>query len=88
MTPGQRWITRSGAVIEITERRDTGLVMRGMDLRPLGPAMMLICRFVRYADGDPLTDEPPRTFALYDDGTYTSIPHALDLVTLVLEVAA
>lgn len=89
MIVGQRWLTRSGAVVEIIERRDTGLVMRGLDCRPLGPAMMLICRLVRYVDGhEPLTDEPPQQFALFDDGTYTSRPHALDLMTPVQAVAA
>lgn len=80
MMVGQRWLTRSGAVIEIIERRDAGLVMRGLDMRPLGPAWMLICRYVE--------PEPARQFALHDDGTYTSIPHALDLMTQVLELAA
>ena len=88
MIAGQRWLTRSGAVVEIVERRDTGLTKydrMGVHSR----AILLICRFVQYAGAEPLTDEPPRQFALHEDGYYCGHKdHALDLVMMVQQVAA
>ncbi len=89
MKAGQRWITRSGAVVEIIERRDTGLIRYDLQWKPYGKAYMLICRLVRYVDGrEPLTDEPPTIFGLHDDGRYGSGENALDLVRMVEKVAA
>ena len=89
MTPGQRWLTRSGAVVEIVERRDTGLVTHDLEWKPTGKAYMLICKFIRYVDGvDPLTDEPPTIFGLHDDGCYGAREHPLDLMRLCQQVAA
>jgi hypothetical protein len=87
MTPGQRYLTRSGAVVEIIERRDTGLTKcdrMGVKSR----AYLLIVQIVTCADGTPAVTDAPRQYALHDDGNYCGQDHALDLVQRVMERAA
>ena len=91
MTPtrGNRYITRGGAVIEVVSIQDTGLIVYDSNWKKLGTSKLVICKFVQYAGGEPITDEPPRKFAVHEDGQYLSdMPHALDLVREVQEVRA
>lgn len=88
MMPGQHWVTRGGAVVEIVERRDTGLTQYDKSGAP-HKAFMLICRVVTCADGtDAALLDAPRQFGLFDDGSYGARAHELDLVQRVAEAAA
>ena len=87
MIVGQRYLTRSGAVVEIIERRDTGLTKydrMGVKSR----AYLLIVQIVTCADGTPAVTDAPRQYALHDDGHYCGQDHALDLVRMVQRAAA
>ncbi len=81
---GNRYITRGGAVVEVVSIKDTGLTVYDVNWKPLGTSKLVICKFVQYAGQEPLTDEPPRQFAVHEDGQYLSdMNHALDLVSPV-----
>ena len=78
MTPNQRWLTRSGAVVTVTAVRDTGLPMYTLDWKPAGKAKLVI---VQTDDGG--------TYAVHPDGHYFSYKDDdADLVALEQAVAA
>ena len=78
MTPGQRWLTRSGSLVTVTAVRDTGLPKYTLDWKRVGTAKLVI---VQTDDGS--------TYAVHPDGHYFSYKDdACDLVRLAEAVAA
>jgi hypothetical protein len=82
---GLRFVTRSGAIVKLVERLDTGHQKRDLQISaPLGAAYLLLCRVERNADGSAPSE--PQEFAVHEDGSYlASGEHAFDLIR---EVAA
>lgn len=90
-TLGKRYMTRSGAMVEVVRRIDTGLTKYQPDSwKAIAKAYLIVCRIVRYADGSPADPNMPREICVHDDGFYTNEDHELDLVSEVqsLGVAA
>lgn len=68
---GLKFYNRAGAIVEIIERRNTGLTKFTLDWKPAGNALMIVCRTVN-GNGN---------YCVFETGNYhPSTDHALDLV--------
>lgn len=84
---GRRYMTRSGAMVEAVRRIDTGLtVYRKDDWKGLGKAYLIVCRIVRFANGQDADSNDPREICVHDDGFYANEDHELDLIAEVREL--
>lgn len=83
-TLGKRYMTRSGAMVEVVRRIDTGLTKYQPDSwKALGKVYLIVCRIIRYANGSQADPDNPCEICVHDDGFYTNEDHELDLIAEV-----
>jgi len=84
---GHRYMTRSGAMVEVVRRIETGHMRYDKDSwKALSKAYLIVCRIVRFANGESADPDSPREICVHDDGFYTNEDHELDLIREVQQL--
>lgn len=85
---GKRYMTRSGAMVEVVRKIDTGHMRYDKDSwKALSKAYLIVCRIMRFANGQAADPDSPREICVHEDGYYTNEEHELDLVSEVQQFA-
>jgi hypothetical protein len=89
LAAGQRYLTRSGAVVRVAQRLDTGLIRRDpVTWESRGTAYLFLCVIERFSFGTIAEDDNHR-IAVHEDGRYLPDGESpLDLVAELEAVAA